>query len=53
MSSQHLQQQQIKEIFKLTNLTRIEVSQNRQVLRQFDLKLIQLVSTLLNFTSAD
>ena len=42
MSSQNLQQQQIKEIFKLTNLTRIEASQNRKVMRQLDLKLIQL-----------
>ena len=41
MSNQHLQQQQIKEIFKLNNVTRIEASQNRKVLRQFDLKLIQ------------
>ena len=42
MSNQHLQQQQIKETFKLTNLLRIEASQNRKVLRQLDLKLIQL-----------
>ena len=37
MANHHLQQQQIKEIFKLTNLTRIEASQNRKVLRQLDL----------------
>ena len=42
MSNQNLQQQQITEIFKLTNLTRIEASQNRKVLRQLDLQLIQL-----------
>ena len=42
MSNQKLQQQQIKEIFKLTNLTRIEALQNSKVLRQLDLKLIQL-----------
>ena len=46
MSNQHCQQQQIKEIFKLTNLMRIEVSQNRKVLRQLDLKLIQLNHSL-------
>ena len=40
MSNQHLQQEQIKEIFKLTNLIGIEASQNRKVLRQLDLKLI-------------
>ena len=40
MSNQNLQQQ-IKEIFKLTKLTRIEASQNRKILRQLDLKLIQ------------
>ena len=46
MSDQNLQQQLIKEIFKLTNLTRIEASQNRNVLRQLDLKLIQLNHSL-------
>ena len=47
MSNQNLQQQQqIKEIFKLTTLTRIEVSQNRKVLRKLDLKLIQLNHSL-------
>ena len=30
MSNQYLQQQQIKEIFQLTNLTRIEAFQNRK-----------------------
>ena len=45
MSNQNLQQQ-IKEIFKLTNLTRIEASQNRKVLRQLDLRLIQLNHSL-------
>ena len=46
MSNQCLQQQQIKEIFKLTNLKRIEASQNRKVLRQLDLKLIPLNHSL-------
>ena len=46
MSNQQLQQQQIKEIYKLTNLMRIEASQNREVLRQLDLKLIQLNHSL-------
>ena len=46
MSKQNLQQQQIKEIIKLTNLTRIEASQNRKGLRQLDLKLIQLNHSL-------
>ena len=47
MSNQNLQQQHIKEIFKLTyNLTRIEASQNRKVLSQLDLKLIQLKHSL-------
>ena len=42
MSNQCIQQQQIKEIFKLTNLTMVEASQNRKILRQLDLKLTQL-----------
>ena len=46
MSNQHLQQEQIKEIFKLTNLMRIEASQNRKVLRQLNVKLIQLNHSL-------
>ena len=46
MSNQNLQQQQIKEIFKLNNLMRIEASQNRKVLRQLYLKLIQLNHSL-------
>ena len=46
MSNQLLQQQQIKEIFKLTHLTRIEACRNRKVLRQLDLKLIQLNHSL-------
>ena len=46
MSNQNLQQKQIKEIFKLTNVIRIEVSQNRKVLRLLDLKLIQLSHSL-------
>ena len=46
MSNQNCQQQQIKEIFKLTNQKRIEASQNRKVLRQLDLRLIQLNHSL-------
>ena len=46
MSNQNFQQQQIKEIFKLTNLTRIKASQSRNVPRQLDLKLIQLNNSL-------
>ena len=46
MSNPHLQQQQIKEIFKLTSLMRIEASQNWKVLRQLDLKLVQLNHSL-------
>ena len=46
MSNQNLQQKQIKEIFKLTNLTRIEASQSRKVLRQLELKLIQMNHSL-------
>ena len=49
MSDQNLQQKQIKEIFKLTNLTRIEVSQNRKDLRQLDLKVIHLNHSLHTF----
>ena len=37
MLNQSLQQQQIKEIFKLTNLTRIEASPNKKVLRLIQL----------------
>ena len=44
MSNQNIQQQQIKEIFKLT--MQIEASQNRKVLRHLDLKLIQLNHSL-------
>ena len=46
MSNQHIQKQQIKETFKLTNLMKIEASQNRKVLSQLDLKLIQLNHSL-------
>ena len=46
MSNQNLQQQQIKEIFKLTNLTWVEASQERKILRQLDLKLTQLNHSL-------
>ena len=46
MSNQQLQQQMIKEIFKLSNLTRIGAFLNRKVLRQLDSKLIQLNHSL-------
>ena len=48
MSNHHLKQQQIKEIFTLTNLMRIEAPQNWNVLRQLDLKLVQLNHSLHN-----
>ena len=38
MSNQNPQNQQIKEIFKLTNFTSLEASQNRNILRQLRLK---------------
>ena len=46
MSNQNLQKQQIKEMFKLSNLTRIEASLNRKVLIQLDIRLIQLNHSL-------
>ena len=46
MSNKHLQQQQVNEIFKLTDLSGIEASQSRMVLGQLDLKLIQLNHSL-------
>ena len=42
MASQNIQQEQIKEIFKLNNLTLVETAQNRKILRQLDVKLISL-----------
>ena len=42
MANQNIQQEQIKEIFKLNNLTRIEMKQNRGFLKQLDVKLISL-----------
>ena len=42
MANQNIQQKHIKEILKLNNLTRVETSQNRRILRQLDVKLIQL-----------
>ena len=39
-------QQLPQEIFKLTNLRKIEASQNRKVLRKLDLKLLQLNHSL-------
>ena len=42
MANQNIQQKQIKEVFKLNNLTRVETTQNRRILRQLDVKLIRL-----------
>ena len=42
MANQHVQQEQIKEIFKLNNLTGVEMTQNRRILKPFDVKLISL-----------
>ena len=40
MANQNIQQKQIKEIFILNSLTRVETTQNRRILRQLDMKLI-------------
>ena len=42
MANQNIQQEQIKEIFELNNLTRVEMTQNRKILRQLDVKLMSL-----------
>ena len=42
MTNQNIQQEQIKDIFKLNNVTRVEMKQNRRILRQLDMKLISL-----------
>ena len=42
MANQNIQQKQIKEIFILNNLTGVETTQNRRILRQLDVKLINL-----------
>ena len=42
MANQNTQQKQIKGIFKLNNLTRVETTQNRRILGQLDMKLINL-----------
>ena len=42
MTNQNVQQEQIKKIFKLNNLTRVEMTQNRIILKQLDVKLISL-----------
>ena len=42
MANQNIQQEQIKEIFKLNNLTRVETTWNRRILKQLDVKLISL-----------
>ena len=41
-ANQNIQQKQIKEIFKLNYLTRVEATPNRRILRQLDVKLISL-----------
>ena len=40
MANQNVQQEQIKEIFKLNSLTRVEMTWNRRILKQLDVKLI-------------
>ena len=42
MANQNVQLEQIKEIFKLNNLTRVEMTQNRRILKQLDVELISL-----------
>ena len=42
MANQNAQQEQIKEIFKLNNLTRVEMTWNRRILKQLDVKLLSL-----------
>ena len=42
MTSQNVQQEQIKEIFKLNNLTRVKMTQNRRILKQLDVKINKL-----------
>ena len=42
MANQNIQQEQIKETFKLNNLTRVETTWNRRILKQLDVKLISL-----------
>ena len=47
MASQNIQQELIKEIFKLYNLTRVETLQNRRILKQLDVKLVSLNHSIL------
>ena len=42
MANQNIQQKQIKEIFKLNNLIKVETTWNRKILRQLDVQLISL-----------
>ena len=42
MANQNVQQEQIKEIFKLNNLTRVEMKWNKRILKQLELELISL-----------
>ena len=46
MANQNVQQQQIKEIFKLNNLTRLEMGWNRRILKQLDVKLVSINHSL-------
>ena len=42
MAKQNVQKEQIKEIFKLNNMPRVERTQNRRILKQLDVKVISL-----------
>ena len=42
MANQNVQQEQIKGIFKLNDLTTVEMTQNRRILKQLDVELISL-----------
>ena len=42
MANQNIQQEQIKEIFKLNNLTRVETTWNRRILKQLDVQWVRL-----------
>ena len=40
LANQNVQQEQIRDIFKLNNLTRVETTQDKRILKQLDVKLI-------------
>ena len=42
MTNQNIWQEKIKDIFKLNNLTRVEMTQNRRIPKQLDIKLVSL-----------